>query len=415
MPGHKFYNQQQSLEIWPDLNPKVLYTATYYDGAMPSPERICMELISDAQADSDTAWAVNYMQPLRREGNRMILRDNLSGEEFSLQPKVVVNAAGPWIDIANLELGVHTNFIGGTKGSHLIIDHPRLRAALRDHEFFFEYFDGRIVLINPYLDKVMIGTTDIRIDDPDQARCTEEEIEYMLNMIPHVFPDMDVSRDQIVFQFSGVRPLPEDTKDTPGQISRDHRIEHVEPYGERKFPILNLVSGKWTTFRAFGEDVTDEVLELLGLERLGSTADLPIGGGRDYPPSPEAVDGWIRQLANKTGLAEDRVRILFERYGTGAEAIASYMISNTTEPLKSDLTYAAGEVAYLARHENVVNLDDFLLRRSLIAWRGEVSLALLNELANVIGGVLGWDAEVVDAQVVRAMNVLCEVHGMEVK
>ncbi len=87
-----------------------------------------------------------------------------------------------------------------------MLDNPELREAIGDHEFFFENKDGRIVLIFPLFDKVMIGTSDLPIEDPDSARCTEEEVDYFIEMVGRVFPGIKVSREQIVFRFSGVRP-----------------------------------------------------------------------------------------------------------------------------------------------------------------------------------------------------------------
>ena len=77
-------------------------------------------------------------------------------------------------------LGVSTHFIGGTKGSHLVLDHPELRKAIGDNEFFFENKDGRIVLIFPLFDRVLVGTSDIEIENPDEANCTEEEVDYFI-------------------------------------------------------------------------------------------------------------------------------------------------------------------------------------------------------------------------------------------
>ena len=131
----------------------------------------------------------------------------------------MINAAGPWIDFVNQTIEHKTHFIGGTKGSHLILDHPQLHRATGGSEFFFENKDGRIVLILPFLNRVMVGTTDIRVDNPDEAVCTEDEVDYILGMIPRIFPKIEVSRSHIVYWFTGVRPLPSSEDSSTGTIS----------------------------------------------------------------------------------------------------------------------------------------------------------------------------------------------------
>ena len=142
---------------------------------------------------------------------------------------------------------------------------PDLLAATGDSEIFFENDDGRIVLILPYLGRVMIGTTDIRIDNPDDAVISDEEINYILGMVDKVFPAIQVDRSHIVFSFSAVRPLPYSEVSATGQISRDHSIETIPADDAARYPIYSLVGGKWTTFRAFAEETTDRVLSDLDL------------------------------------------------------------------------------------------------------------------------------------------------------
>ncbi|MGA9532863.1 MAG: FAD-dependent oxidoreductase, partial [Anaerolineales bacterium] len=149
VPKHIFRNKEESLRHFPAINPKIRYTGTYYDGAMPSPERIALELIQDAVQANDQAIPLNYVG-LESTGRDVVtLKDHLSGERLQLKPKILINAAGPWIDLVNQTLGDRTQFIGGTKGSHVILDHPELRLAIQDNEFLFENSDGRIVLIFP--------------------------------------------------------------------------------------------------------------------------------------------------------------------------------------------------------------------------------------------------------------------------
>jgi glycerol-3-phosphate dehydrogenase len=228
VPFHRFLGRAASLKKWPQLNPAIINTATYYDGAILSPERYGLELVLDAEAEGPHARALNYVSLEKGSGKTVMLRDEPGNVAIEVRPDIVVNATGPWIDLTNRALGLSTRYIGGTKGSHLVLDHPLLRQAIGDHEFFFENKDGRIVLIFPLFDKVLVGTSDIPIENPDEALCTEQEVDYFLEMIGKVFPDIEVNRKHIVFQFSGVRPLEFSQARTTGQISRDHSIQVTE-------------------------------------------------------------------------------------------------------------------------------------------------------------------------------------------
>jgi glycerol-3-phosphate dehydrogenase len=410
MPSHWVDGREAALARWPELNPEIRFAATYYDGGMHSPERLAVEILRDGAAEGDHARALNYVGAVDSEGRNVILRDEISGEKFAVQPQVVINAGGPWIDFINQRIDGETGLIGGTKGAHLILDHPELREALGDHEFFFEYFDGRIVLIYPYLDKVLLGTTDIRIENPDQVEVTEEEIDYILGMVPHIFPGLEVSQDQIIFQFTGVRPLPR-AEGSTGQVSRDHSIEELGPGPDAPWPILNLVGGKWTSYRAFSEQVADRTLELLGETRTGSTAALPIGGGENYPADDQAREAWIAFQAEATSTPLERMKTLMTRYGTRAAEVAAASGAQDL-PLDYAPEYTRDELTYLAEHEMITRLDDFFLRRSLTAWTGRVSPPLIEEAAEIIGLALGWDAARRENEVERCRTILQDEHAL---
>lgn len=422
VPRHEFLSRTAALTRYPQLNPGVVSVAEYYDGLIRSPERLCVELITDTEAASPNAHALNYVSVVGASGGQVRLQDELTGEAVDVRPQVVINAAGPWIDFANRAMGKSTQFIGGTKGSHLVLNHLELRQAIGEHEFFFENQDGRIVLICPLEERVLVGTSDIRITDPDEAVCTEEEIDYFLGMTARVFPNIKVDRSHIVFTFSGVRPLPSgkikgDAK-TTGQISRDHSIETVEPGNGIDFPILNLVGGKWTTFRAFAEQTADQTLKRLGRTRQNSTATLPIGGGRAYPRTAEARASWIDQQQAQSGLTRTQVETLFHRYGTLAATIIAESTANrdtgAAQPLQHQPDYLRGEAAYLARMEKVVHLDDFVLRRSSLGMLGMVTRPLLAEVAAILGEVCGWSVAEQQAEVERTIAYLEKYHRVRV-
>jgi glycerol-3-phosphate dehydrogenase len=393
VPKHTFHSHRKSLEAFPQINPEVIFTATYYDAMMPIPERICIDLIHDTEEASMKAWAINYMPVVGMENGSVHLKDELNGEILMVTPKVVINAAGPWIDLVNRALGKETQFIGGTKGSHLVLNHPELRSAIGDHEFFFENQDGRIVLIFPLEDKVLVGTSDIHIDDPDDVQCTEEEVDYFFEMTKRVFPDISLDRSQIVYRFSGVRPLPFSTASLTGQISRDHEIKYLEPMDGFLFPILSLVGGKWTSFRAFSEQVTDLVLEKLGKQRKISTEQLPIGGGKDYPASEKAQKTWLCATEERTGLRKDRIMILLERYGTRAAEVAEFIATEKDHPLRYKPSFSVREILFLVEQEKVLHLEDLVRRRSNLMKLGELTPELVEELALMLQKELNWSEE----------------------
>ncbi|MDF1500703.1 MAG: glycerol-3-phosphate dehydrogenase/oxidase, partial [Anaerolineales bacterium] len=318
VPTHVFRNKKKSIALFPELNPEIVSTGTYYDGSMEAPERIAIELITDAVELNERAIPLNYMSMVSAEGDKVILRDMIDESTILVQPKVVINAGGPWIDLINRSIGEETEFIGGTKGSHIVLDNPKLRAAIGDHEFFFENEDGRIVLIFPLGDKVLIGTSDIRIENPDQAIITDEEVHGFIDMVGRVFPSIEVDLSQIVYTFSGVRPLAYSQSNPTGQISRDHQIKAIEPDNKIGFPVYSLIGGKWTTYRAFSETISDIVLDHLGVQRRFSTRNYRIGGGKDYPRTKEDLDAFIGAFVSDANIDRDRAEILFSRYGTNA-------------------------------------------------------------------------------------------------
>ncbi|GMV34618.1 MAG: glycerol-3-phosphate dehydrogenase [Chloroflexota bacterium] len=411
VPRHKFFSRKESLARWGKLNPAIVHTAVYYDGLISNPERLALELVLDAEADNPRARAMNYVSLVGGSGKSVVLRDELTDETFEIEPRLVVNAAGPWIDFANHSLGVTTRYIGGTKGSHLVLDHPELRAAIGENEFFFENKDGRIVLIFPLQDRVLIGTSDIKIEHPDEAQCTDEEVNYFLEMTARVFPDIKIGREHIVFAFSGVRPLAGSAARTTGQYSRDHHIEVLSgDWTNLNFPVYSLVGGKWTSFRAFSEEVTDKALQHLGIKRNKDTRELPIGGGRNYPRNAEERNKYINGLAAWTGLPRERLEILFQRYGARAESVAEFMKLAEDSPLKSLPDFTRREILFLIQYEKAEHLDDLLLRRAMLAMLGRLTRKSVIEINELLGDARGWNAERKNAEAERTLRILESRH-----
>ncbi len=413
MPRHRFHSRRAALAERPGLNPKIVCTATYYDARISYAERLCLELVLDASAAHAGVLALNYAQVTGADKDVVYVEDRLSRETLVVRPSIVVNASGPWIDFTNRALRADTDFIGGTKGAHLVIDHPELHRATGGHMLYFANADGRICIFYPVEDRVIVGSTDLPTDDAESV-CSDEEIDYLLASVRQVFPSIQLDRSHVVFTFSGVRPLPTMAAATPGQISRDHSAPRTEPEGVT-FPVYSLVGGKWTTFRAFAQQVTDQLLAELGRERRAFSLDVPIGGGRDYPRTPEDRDRLLEAWHAESGQPRERLARLLERYGTRGRDVAAYCASAPDRPLQHAPEYSERELAFIAEHEQVGHLDDLLLRRTLLGLLGRCTVALIEECAAVIGPVLGWDAARIADETQRMIDLLERRHGMALR
>ncbi|MDZ4089765.1 MAG: glycerol-3-phosphate dehydrogenase/oxidase [Arthrobacter sp.] len=436
VPRHQFRGRKRALAELPRLHPGIKYAATYFDASVHNPERLTLDVLQDGEkagaAGASDARASNYLSLVSvrnsagagRTGSTVELRDELTGELFDFTADVIVNTTGAWVDQTNQAMGAASAFMGGTKGSHIVLDHPDLLAACNGREIFFEHTDGRIVLIYPMGDRILVGTTDVDADMAEDAVCTEAEIDYFFDLIGHVFPDITVDREQIVYTFSGVRPLPKHDATQPGFVSRDYRIERRDgatpgtgagPRGGAV--VLSLVGGKWTTFRALAEHLSNDVLAELGMERKVSTAKLAIGGGAGFPDSEDGVQRWIK--AHMTaGRDADRTAGLLTRYGTRAEEVIGFLDgapgSTPDRLLHSTRELSVRELEFMARNEQVGHLIDVLIRRTSLAFRGLVTGELLNEVADILSGPLGWDAATRSSEITHTQEVLKRFHGVQV-
>ncbi|MHA3684715.1 FAD-dependent oxidoreductase [Leucobacter sp. HY1908] len=404
VPKHRFLGKKRALQELPDMNPGLKYTATYYDASMHDPERLALDVLWDGIETGSHARAANYVSAVGHSDAGVRLRDEVTGAEFDFAADLVVNTSGPWTDLTNEALGQETQFMGGTKGSHIVLDHPELLAATRGREIFFEHSDGRIVLIYPLKDRVLVGTTDINADPREDSVCTDEEVEYFFDLVGHVFPKIEIKRSDIVYSFSGIRPLPKHDDTAPGFVSRDYRIVEGR-MGQT--PTLSLVGGKWTTFRALAEHLATEVMTRIGGKRTVETTNLSIGGGKEFPTTEGAERLWV--TAHGDGLDQTIVASLLARYGTRAAALIAELPEQPTE-LAHARGYFVEELAYLARTEHIVHLDDLLKRRTSLAFCGHLTSELLEELAEVLADTLGWSEATRASEVARATQILRDAH-----
>ncbi|HEY8752314.1 MAG TPA: glycerol-3-phosphate dehydrogenase/oxidase [Arthrobacter sp.] len=437
VPRHQFRGRKRALAELPQLHPGIKYAATYFDASVHNPERLTLDVLQDGEkagrgsggAARSSARASNYLSlhslgvaanaasNVGQPSTTVRLRDELTGELFDFTADVIVNTTGAWVDLTNEAMGAASAFMGGTKGSHIVLDHPVLLEACKGREIFFEHTDGRIVLIYPMGDRVLVGTTDIEADLAQDAVCTEEEIGYFFDLIGHVFPGISVQRDQVVYTFSGVRPLPRHDATAPGFVSRDYRIERrtrdAAAPSLGSAVVLSLVGGKWTTFRALAEHMANDVLAELGMERKVSTAKLAIGGGAGFPQDDAGIQKWIKAHMG-AGRDADRSAILLTRYGTRADEVIAYLDGGPDRLLGSTRELSVRELEFMAGHEQIGHLIDVLIRRTSLAFRGLVTGEVLVEVADVLAAPLGWDADAKAAEIQRAREVLERFHRVQI-
>ncbi|WP_343501735.1 FAD-dependent oxidoreductase [Alloyangia pacifica] len=216
LPPHQVRNGRATGQNW---------SPSYHDAWISYPERLGLELVVDTAGMAPESPALTYAE-IARDGDQFTLTDREAGETLPVAARLVVNAAGAWLDEVRWDLGDSVGndapMVSGTKGSHLILDNPALHAALGGHMIFFENSDGRVCIIFPYLGKVLAGSTDIRVETPTRTACTEPERRYMLEAVGRLFPGLPFAEEDTVFSYSGIRPLPQSNHALNGRISRGH-------------------------------------------------------------------------------------------------------------------------------------------------------------------------------------------------
>lgn len=387
LPKHIFRGRKETLRLWPQLNPALRFSATYYDAWISYPERLGIELIGDTGRLAPQSVPLNDAELAVQDGAFRLL-DRGSGETIPVTTRAIVNATGAWLDDTLKSLfGARAdgeNYVSGTKGSHLILDHPDLHNALGGHMVFFENADGRVCIVFPYLGKVLAGSTDIRVRSASRVSCEPEERDYILEALRMAFPSIAVAADDVVFSYSGIRPLPHSDQAFTGRISRGHFVHKIDG----PVPQFCMVGGKWTTFRAFAEQAADTVMTELGHTRRTGTLELAIGGGADFPDEPLSLQN---ALIADHRITPERAAYLVDLYGTRAREVLKYCANRSDDrPIAATSLTSEAEVAYLALKEHVCHISDIFLRRTPIAIKGELSREHIAKVADILATELSW-------------------------
>jgi glycerol-3-phosphate dehydrogenase len=394
IPRHRMLTRAELLNDEPGLRQDGLVGgAQYFDAQVTFAERLVIEnVVSASEAGADVrnhspVIGINVKQG-RVHGLQFL--DNKSGKEIEVSAKVIINAAGPWVDrvlaTVNREL---PQFMGGTKGSHIIVG--AFKGAPKSAFYIEAHKDGRPFFIIPWNSQYLIGTTDIRYDgDPADVTVSEDELDYLLDEANRVFPAADLDRSDIHFAYAGVRPLPKREKGPESAISRKHIIFKHKRQAKG---LISIIGGKLTTYRNLAEQAVDAAVKISGVRAKScATRTLPLPGAVDLDEATE-------QLSQSTDLSPACVTRLLGIYGSRAVEIAALQKAEYANAyLDAEQTVLAAEVAFAIRQEFAVDLIDITHRRMMIGLNGDQGLPMAEQIASVAAEVAGWDKAECDRQ-----------------
>ena len=287
LPRHRMLSRSETLKQTPALNPQgLLGSALYFDAQVEFPERLVLENVLAAREHGTEVFTYAPVTNLIVQANLVseveFIREG--GQSHFAHADVVINAAGPWVDRVLERAPLESpRLIGGTKGSHIVL--PEFPGAPQNAIYLEAQSDRRPFFIIPWNGKFLIGTTDVRFeDDPDEARCELWEIDYLLAETNRAFPSAQLTREQILFTYSGVRPLPRTDDKGEQSITRRHFIrEHPQAKN-----LLSIVGGKLTTYRSLAEECVDVIFRKLGRQSP------PCITAKTVLPGATDIHGWRR-------------------------------------------------------------------------------------------------------------------------
>jgi glycerol-3-phosphate dehydrogenase len=374
----KLLSRERTLQLLPTLEPEGLTGGViYYDGQFDD-ARLAVNMAQTAARQG--AVLLNYVEvtgllKADSEVAGVVARDRESGEAHELSARVVVNATGAWADrLRAMDDPAAGSIIRPSQGVHLVLPSEFLpgESAI----MVPKTDDGRVLFAIPWLDRVVVGTTDTPVDEPRlEPVPLEEEIAFLLEHAGR-YLDRDPDRDDVLSVFAGLRPLVAGAEgaDT-ASLSRDHTLL-ISDSG-----LVTIAGGKWTTYRKMAEDTVDQAATLAGLDdRPCVTRDLHIHG---HHPHAERFGELMS-------------------YGSDASRIRELLRSDARygDPLHPSFPIRAGEVVWAVRHEMARTVEDVLSRRTrALLLDARVAIEAAPRVASLMAGELGRDEAWASSQV----------------
>ncbi len=387
-----------AIDYAPQLRRRGLTGAIVYHDGVEDDARLALAVLRTAiRLDAVAVTRVRADRPLF-DGERIVgarVHDRLSDTTFDIRADRVVDATGVWAArpedrFAELESPDH--FVP-SRGSHLLIRHDRLKAegglTLR--------VPGRVVFVIPWPGHWIIGTTDHPDPrPPGELSAPGEDVDELLDVVNRRL-DIDLSRGDIVGTYAGMRPLVGDPGGSTVKASREHRVS-----GEAG-GLVRVSGGKYTTYRVMARDVVDAALGKREAKRRRSrTRELPLVGAAPRGELDQIAESLVKPLRDAAAArGESRAtwpsrvaRRLADRHGRQAVDVMSLARElDLAVPLGLGIEHLEAEVAWAARHELALSLDDVLARRMRLAQElPDRGASIAPRAAEILGDELGWDA-----------------------
>ena len=385
-PGekHEMWDRAETLRREPLLAGTGLHGAATFIEYLTDDARLVLDTVRGAAAAGALCAnhaAVTAIAP-GAGVTEVAVADRVHGRTRTVRARLVVNAAGPWVDEVRGLSGTLTGArLHLTKGIHLVVPRSRLPLA---HIVIMQAPDRRPVFAAPYGNVVYLGTTDTDHGPPvDHPDVTAADADYLLAAANRTFTGPPLSRADVVAAWAGLRPLLHEEGKRPSEISRKDEIMVA---GDGR--LVSIAGGKLTTHRRMAERVVDRVCEQLGRPASRCrTATVPLPGG---DVAPERLDALPARL-QAAGVAADTAERLVRLYGADAEAIATRAADGPA--LGGPAGVSRAEIEHVLEQEMALTVEDILERRTrLLLFASNQGLDEVDGVAAIAGARLGWDA-----------------------